>query len=176
MFKECRQDFTFGKVSIKWYEDGVLNASVNCIDRHLADRALQTAIIFEPDDPETPAQHITYRELHEKVCRFANALKALGAKQPGPEWAVEIEALRNVFAASRSAQTPLLLGSVKTNIGHLEAGAGVAGHIHLHILPRWLGDVSFMTTVGQTRIMPEDLPETFARLKPVLNEVLAEQR
>ncbi len=53
-------DFTFGKVSIKWFEDGVLNVSVNCIDRHLRDRALQTAIIFEPDDPKEPAQHTTY--------------------------------------------------------------------------------------------------------------------
>ena len=53
-------DFTLGQVSIKWFEDGVLNASVNCIDRHLPRRAGQTAIIFEPDDPETPARHITY--------------------------------------------------------------------------------------------------------------------
>ena len=52
-------DFTLGQVSIKWFEDGVLNASVNCIDRHLPKRAGQTAIIFEPDDPETPARHIT---------------------------------------------------------------------------------------------------------------------
>ncbi len=71
-------DFTFGKVSIKWYEDGVLNASVNCIDRHLRDRALQTAIIFEPDDPNTPAQHITYKELSEKVNRMANVLLSQG--------------------------------------------------------------------------------------------------
>ena len=71
-------DFTFGKVSIKWFEDGVLNASVNCIDRHLKDRALQTAIIFEPDDPATPAQHITYKELSEKVNRMANVLLSQG--------------------------------------------------------------------------------------------------
>ncbi|MFD2173824.1 acetate--CoA ligase [Rhodobacter lacus] len=71
-------DFTFGKVSIKWFEDGVLNASVNCIDRHLRDRALQTAIIFEPDDPSEPAQHITYKELSEKVNRMANVLLSQG--------------------------------------------------------------------------------------------------
>jgi len=71
-------DFTFGKVSIKWYEDGVLNAAVNCIDRHLEDRALQTAIIFEPDDPETPAQHITYRDLSRKVNQMANVLLSQG--------------------------------------------------------------------------------------------------
>ncbi|GGH54036.1 acetyl-coenzyme A synthetase [Frigidibacter albus] len=71
-------DFTFGKVNIKWYEDGVLNASVNCVDRHLKDRALQTAIIFEPDDPKTPAQHITYRELSRKVNQMANVLLSQG--------------------------------------------------------------------------------------------------
>ncbi|MDO5612162.1 MAG: acetate--CoA ligase [Paracoccus sp. (in: a-proteobacteria)] len=71
-------DFTFGKVKIKWFEDGVLNACYNCVDRHLADRALQTAIIFEPDDPATPAQHITYKELSEKVNRMANVLLSQG--------------------------------------------------------------------------------------------------
>ena len=71
-------DFTFGKVSIKWFEDGVLNAAVNCVDRHLRDRALQTAIIFEPDDPAEPARHITYKELSEKVNRMANVLLSQG--------------------------------------------------------------------------------------------------
>ena len=71
-------DFTLGQVSIKWFEDGVLNASVNCIDRHLPTRANQTAIIFEPDDPQTPAQHITYAQLSEKVNRFANVLLSQG--------------------------------------------------------------------------------------------------
>ncbi|MFV0515730.1 MAG: acetate--CoA ligase, partial [Jhaorihella sp.] len=70
--------FDYGDVSIKWYEDGVLNVAANCIDRHLETRGDQTAIIFEPDDPETPARHITYRELHEKVCRMANVLLSQG--------------------------------------------------------------------------------------------------
>ncbi|QOL81005.1 acetate--CoA ligase [Pseudooceanicola spongiae] len=70
--------FDLGKVSVKWFEDGVLNVAYNCIDRHLESRGDQTAIIFEPDDPETPAQHITYTELHEKVCRFSNVLLAQG--------------------------------------------------------------------------------------------------
>ena len=71
-------DFTLGNVSIKWFEDGVLNASVNCIDRHLPQRANQTAIIFEPDDPATPAQHITYAQLSDKVNRMANVLLSQG--------------------------------------------------------------------------------------------------
>ncbi|MFC3632231.1 acetate--CoA ligase [Paracoccus angustae] len=71
-------DFTFGKVSIRWYEDGILNAAVNCVDRHLPARANQTAIIFEPDDPAAPARHITYAELSERVNRFANVLLSQG--------------------------------------------------------------------------------------------------
>jgi acetyl-CoA synthetase len=67
-------------VSIKWFEDGSLNASVNCIDRHLPKRAKQTAIIFEGDDPSVDKK-ITYQELHDEVCRFANVLKAQGVKK-----------------------------------------------------------------------------------------------
>ena len=74
-------DFTFGQVSIKWFEDGKLNVSANCIDRHVARRGNQTAIIWEPDDPSTPAKHITYADLLENVCRMANVLKANGVKK-----------------------------------------------------------------------------------------------
>jgi acetyl-CoA synthetase len=69
-----------GDVSIKWYEDGVTNVALNCIDRHLAKRGDQTAIIWEGDDPGR-SRHITYRQLHEEVCRFANVLKAQGVKK-----------------------------------------------------------------------------------------------
>ena len=65
---------------IKWYEDGVLNASANCLDRHLAARGDQTAIIYEGDDPAV-SRHITYRELYEDTCRFANVLKQQGVKK-----------------------------------------------------------------------------------------------
>jgi acetyl-CoA synthetase len=65
---------------IRWYEDGVLNVSANCIDRHLAKRADQTAIIWEGDNP-AESKHITYRDLHAEVCRFANVLKANGVKR-----------------------------------------------------------------------------------------------
>ncbi len=62
---------------IRWYEDGLLNAAANCLDRHLSTRGDKTAIIWEGDDP-AQSSHLTYRELHERVCRFANALKAQG--------------------------------------------------------------------------------------------------
>ncbi len=70
--------FAPGAVDIKWFEDGTLNVSANCIDRHLATRGDQTAIIWEPDSPDEEAQHITYKVLHEKTSRMANALKELG--------------------------------------------------------------------------------------------------
>lgn len=73
--------FEYPEVSIKWFEDGTLNVSANCIDRHLEKRGDQTAIIWEADGPDTPAQHITYRELHDKVCRLANVLKEQGVKR-----------------------------------------------------------------------------------------------
>jgi acetyl-CoA synthetase len=69
-----------GDVSIKWFEDGVLNASASCLDRHLAAHADRTAIIWEGDDPSV-SKNITYRELHEQVCRFANALRELGVRK-----------------------------------------------------------------------------------------------
>ena len=70
--------YAFGNVSIKWFEDGTLNVAANCIDRHLATRGNQTAIIWEPDNPADDAKHITYNELHSEVCRLANVLKSLG--------------------------------------------------------------------------------------------------
>ncbi|MGR3514914.1 MAG: acetate--CoA ligase [Paracoccaceae bacterium] len=70
--------FTPGNIDIRWFEDGTLNVSANCIDRHLETRGDQTAIIWEPDDPNDEAQHITYKQLHSEVCKFANGLKALG--------------------------------------------------------------------------------------------------
>jgi acetyl-CoA synthetase len=66
-----------GNVCIKWFEDGTLNASVCCLDRHLAERGDQTAIIWESDDPSI-SRRVTYRELHDQVCRLANAMMRLG--------------------------------------------------------------------------------------------------
>jgi acetyl-CoA synthetase len=69
-----------GEVQIRWFEDGTLNACYNCVDRHLATRADQTAIIFEGDSPSTQ-RHISYAELHENVCRLGNVLKSRGVKK-----------------------------------------------------------------------------------------------
>ena len=63
---------------IRWFADGELNASVNCLDRHLQTRGDKVALIFEPDSPDAPSQRITYRELHARVCKLANALRNLG--------------------------------------------------------------------------------------------------
>jgi acetyl-CoA synthetase len=73
--------FASENVSIKWYLGGKTNAAYNCLDRHLETRRNQTALIFEPDDPSEAARHVTYGELHEEVCRFANVLKSRGVKK-----------------------------------------------------------------------------------------------
>ena len=73
-------DFGYPDVSIKWFEDGTLNLSANCIDRHLEKRGDQVAIIWEGDDPKDDAK-ITYRQLHEQVCKLANVFKANGVKK-----------------------------------------------------------------------------------------------
>ena len=69
-----------GDVPIKWYEDGTLNVSANCLDRHLAKRGDQVAIIWEGDDPNEQ-KHITYREAYEQTCRMANVMKKHGVKK-----------------------------------------------------------------------------------------------
>jgi len=76
------KDVSFAKddLHIRWYEDGTLNACYNCVDRHLEAKGDDVAIIWEGDDPSRDLK-ITYRELHERVCKFANSLKALGAKK-----------------------------------------------------------------------------------------------
>jgi acetyl-CoA synthetase len=76
------RDVSFDKkdLHVRWYYDGTLNASANCLDRHLSTRGDQTAIIWEGDDP-ADSKHITYSELHRDVCKFANVLKSQGAKK-----------------------------------------------------------------------------------------------
>ncbi len=79
--KMDESSFDEASFGIRWFADGVLNISVNCIDRHLATHADQTAIIWEPDEPSEEPKRFTYRQLHDEVCRFANILKSVGAKK-----------------------------------------------------------------------------------------------
>ncbi|WAT17735.1 acetate--CoA ligase [Aurantiacibacter sp. MUD11] len=71
-------EWSYDPVDIKWYADGSLNLCHNCVDRHLPEHADRTALIFEPDDPNSPTRSLTYGELHGEVVRMANALKKLG--------------------------------------------------------------------------------------------------
>ena len=98
-------DFT--KPEIKWFEGARLNITENCIDRHLPTRGNKTAILFEPNDPKEEAEHITYRQLHERVCRMANVLVEKGIKKGDrvciylpmiPELAVSVLACARVGA------------------------------------------------------------------------------
>jgi acetyl-CoA synthetase len=73
-------EYDYPKGEIKWFEGGQLNVSVNCLDRHLATRGNQVALIWEGDDPANDKK-MTYRELHQEVCRFANVLKAQGVQK-----------------------------------------------------------------------------------------------
>jgi acetyl-CoA synthetase len=73
--------FAADDLHISWFEDGTLNLSANCLDRHLAEHGDTIAIIFEPDDPQGEVRRITYRALYEETCRFANAMKARGVRK-----------------------------------------------------------------------------------------------
>ncbi|MGV8815729.1 MAG: acetate--CoA ligase [Gelidibacter sp.] len=109
----------FRKPEIKWFEGAKLNITENCLDRHLINRGDKTAIIFEPNNPDEEAQHITYRQLHERVCKMANVLRDQGVKKGDricvylpmiPELAVtllacaRIGAIHNVIFAGFSAK------------------------------------------------------------------------
>ncbi|MDT0556745.1 acetate--CoA ligase [Patiriisocius hiemis] len=71
-------EWDFSKPEVSWFKGAKLNITENCIDRHLATRGDKTAILFEPNNPKEEAQHITYKQLHARVCQFANVLKAQG--------------------------------------------------------------------------------------------------
>ncbi|MFK7809270.1 MAG: acetate--CoA ligase [Saprospiraceae bacterium] len=74
-------EWDFSKPDVKWFQGGKLNITENCLDRHLKKRGNQTALIWEPNDPSQPFKTYTYKELHEEVCKCANALKANGIKK-----------------------------------------------------------------------------------------------
>jgi len=71
----------FEKPEVSWFEGAQLNITENCLDRHLYQRGDKTAFIFEPNNPKDPAEHITYKDLHERVCRFSNVLKSKGIRR-----------------------------------------------------------------------------------------------
>lgn len=79
--RASESSFAEADFGIRWFADGELNVSVNCIDRHLAERADQTAILWEPDAPDAEPRRYTYAQVHEEVCRLANILKAAGARK-----------------------------------------------------------------------------------------------
>ncbi|MBO0323518.1 acetate--CoA ligase [Muricauda sp. CAU 1633] len=74
-------EWDFTKPEVKWFDGAQLNITENCIDRHLRSRGDKTAILFEPNDPNEESEHITYHDLHERVCKFANVLKEKGVKK-----------------------------------------------------------------------------------------------
>ncbi|MGB0255279.1 MAG: AMP-binding protein, partial [Flavobacteriaceae bacterium] len=74
-------EYDFHKPEVKWFLGGKLNITESCLDRHVKTQPEQTALIFEPNDPNESAQHISYKALHSKVCQAANMLKANGAKK-----------------------------------------------------------------------------------------------
>jgi acetyl-CoA synthetase len=78
---QSAKSWDFTKPEIKWFEGAKLNITENCLDRHLRTKGDKTAILFEPNDPNDPAEHITYKALHERVCKFANVLKAKGIEK-----------------------------------------------------------------------------------------------
>jgi acetyl-CoA synthetase len=113
-------EWNFKEPDVKWFAGGKLNITENCLDRHLATRANQTAILWESNDPKVPSVKVTYKELHEQVCRFANVLKAQKVKKGDrvciympmvPEVAVavlacaRIGAIHSVVFAGFSAQS-----------------------------------------------------------------------
>ncbi|WP_124981846.1 acetate--CoA ligase [Nonlabens xiamenensis] len=74
-------EWDFDTPIVKWFQGGQLNITENCLDRHLATRGNQTALLFEPNDPNSPAEHISYSELHQRVCKMANVLKSKGVQK-----------------------------------------------------------------------------------------------
>ena len=126
------KDVSFNKADfrIRWFEDGVLNASVNCIDRHLPHRADDVAIIWEGDEP-TDSERVTYGQLHDRVCRMANVLKANGVRK-GDRVTIYLpmipEAAYAMLACAR-------IGAVHVSAGGQVGGDGIDFRISGHAFP-----------------------------------------
>ncbi len=123
-------DWDFSKPEIKWFDGAQLNITENCIDRHLHIRGDKTAILFEPNDPKEEAQHITYKQLHEQVCRFANVLRDNGIKKGDrvviylpmiPELAVSVLACARIGAIHSVVFAGFSSTALATRINDCEA-------------------------------------------------------
>ncbi len=121
-------DFT--KPEIKWFEGAQLNITENCIDRHLRNRGHKTAILFEPNNPEEDAQHITYKQLHERVCKFANVLKEQGIEKGDrvciylpmiPELAISVLACARIGAVHSVVFAGFSSNALSTRINDCDA-------------------------------------------------------
>ncbi len=121
-------DFT--KPEIKWFDGAQLNITENCIDRHLRNRGHKTAILFEPNDPNEDAQHITYKQLHERVCKFANVLKEQGIGKGDrvciylpmiPELAISVLACARIGAVHSVVFAGFSATALSTRINDCEA-------------------------------------------------------
>lgn len=123
-------DWDFSKPEIKWFDGAQLNITENCIDRHLRIRGDKTAILFEPNDPKEEAQHITYAQLHERVCKFANVLKDKGIQKGDrvviylpmiPELAISVLACARIGAVHSVVFAGFSSTALATRINDCEA-------------------------------------------------------
>ena len=122
--------YDFSKPEVKWFEGAKLNITENCIDRHLRVRGDKTAILFEPNDKNEEAQHITYTELHRKVCKMANVLKEQGVKKGDrvciylpmiPELAISVLACARIGAVHSVVFAGFSSSALATRINDCEA-------------------------------------------------------
>ncbi|MDX8553289.1 acetate--CoA ligase [Tenacibaculum sp. 1B UA] len=123
-------DYDFEKAKFKWFEGAKLNITENCIDRHLHIRGDKTAILFEPNNPKEDAQHISYKELHKRVCKFANVLKDHGIKKGDrvciylpmiPELAISVLACARIGAVHSVVFAGFSSTALSTRINDCEA-------------------------------------------------------
>ncbi|MDO6674707.1 acetate--CoA ligase [Tenacibaculum sp. 1_MG-2023] len=123
-------DYDFEKAKFKWFEGAKLNITENCIDRHLHIRGDKTAILFEPNNPKEEAQHISYKELHKRVCKFANVLKDHGIKKGDrvciylpmiPELAISVLACARIGAVHSVVFAGFSSTALATRINDCEA-------------------------------------------------------
>ncbi|WP_420553047.1 acetate--CoA ligase [Tenacibaculum aiptasiae] len=123
-------EYDFSKPEVKWFDGAELNITENCIDRHLQIRGDKTAILFEPNDPKEAAEHITYKELYKRVCKFANVLKENGVQKGDrvciylpmiPELAISVLACARIGAVHSVVFAGFSSTALSTRINDCEA-------------------------------------------------------